>query len=138
MTDAADDPYRPQIRPFVLACTDCGEVEPVKGLRFVEGGTENTPYDPLCGDCTGIERRVWGNRRLTMFEPEPHPLDGGTLVLCPRCNGEGRIEPYGLCFRCQGERYDYLDATGVRRTARWWQTYQQNRVPAPDPAGAKQ
>lgn len=28
--------------------------------------------------------------------------------------------------------YDPLCA---QRTARWWQTYQQNRVPTPDPAG---
>lgn len=131
--DAHDDPYQAQLRPFILPCAECGETEQISGLRLVEGGTINTPLDPLCKDCTEIHLRVWGNQGLSPMSPGEKTSsteDGLTLyvVLCPRCDGTGRWMGDGMCRECSGYRYSLLDTKGVRRTARWWQTYQQNRT----------
>lgn len=134
--DAIDDPYQAQRRPFELPCKDCGEVGPVVGLRRPENGTIDTPLEPLCADCTGITRRVWGPARLPEYAQPP---EGGTytipetgeklhVVICPRCGGTGLVFG-GSCFECGGNRWTFLSERSVRRTARWWQTFQQNRVP---------
>ena len=135
--DAADDPYKAQLHPFVLPCVDCKEEGLIVALRHVEGGTHDTPLDPLCEECAGIELRVWGKERLSILSPGTrHSIseNGVTLyvVLCGRCNGTGRFLGDGYCFACAGARYDLIDPKGVRRTARWWQTYQQNRTKPPD------
>lgn len=105
----------------------------MRGLRRVEGGTINTPLEPLCADCLGIESRVWGERRMNHAPPSTDTLvDYDTdqvlyVVLCPRCNGTG-MTSWGMCFGCMGERYSVINPRGVRAIARWWQTYQQNRT----------
>jgi hypothetical protein len=130
--DTHDDPYLVQRRPFVLPCAECGAVERVIALRNAEGGTANTPAEPLCADCAGIWSRVWAGR-LSAMSPPPEDTwldEGGQrfyVVLCPRCGGTGAVLG-GLCFACIGMRWVALDAAGVRRTARWWETYQQNRT----------
>lgn len=85
--------------------------------------------------CAAIEHRVWNDpTRLSMFRvPETDTVideDGEVLhvVLCPRCNGAGKVS-FGWCYACIGARWTLQSDKGVRRTARWWQTYQQNRTP---------
>jgi hypothetical protein len=134
--DAHDDPYSAQHRKFVLACAECGSVERIYGLRKGEGFTHETPFEPLCRDCTDIHLRVWGQENLSqMGPPDKDTLRAGDdvlyVVLCTRCNGTG-MTPWGLCNQCIGLRHTVVDPKGVRRTARWWQTYQQNRTKPPD------
>lgn len=139
--DAHDDPYSPQHRRFVLPCSECGTVARVYGL--LKGESINYPDKPLCRDCMDIFVRVWGEpgrfgqeNPLSIFSPPEHDVevievDGELIeyhvVLCPRCNGTG-WHMGGQCFRCAGSRFALQSDKGVQRTARWWQTYQQNRV----------
>jgi hypothetical protein len=58
--------------------------------------------------------------------------------LCPRCDGSGHVyastrTPDTYCFGCGGDGWIVRNREGVQRTARWWQTYQQNRVPETRP-----
>lgn len=141
-TDAHDDPYRPQHRRFVLPCSECRAEERVYGLLLNENRT--MPEKPLCRDCADMYLRVWGETQgserspLSMWWPPEHdlivddPNDDGVLrelyvVLCPRCNGTGLVDGRS-CFQCFGARYSFVDDKGIQRTARWWQTFQQNRT----------
>lgn len=135
-TDAHDDPYNAQHRPFVLACSECGEVGRIYGL--LPGESWKYPDKPLCRECTDMYVRVWGEGVLSGFSPpstdleiiedyETGELHEYRVVLCPRCNGSGWYMG-GQCFKCIGARYTLQSDKGVRRTARWWQTYHQNRT----------
>lgn len=136
--DAHEDPYRAQRRPIILTCVECREVGPVTGLRQPEdasGQRVGLPFEPLCTDCTAIERRVWGERRLPGGAQPPERgrtvTEAGEVwyaVLCFRCNGAGTVLG-GHCFECQGRRWTWVTDKNVRRVARWSQTFQQNRVP---------
>lgn len=139
--DADDDPFQVAGSPeVVLTCADCGEVGPIFGTRSVPG--VNQPDDPLCEEDFQIAARVWhgtpefnrlhllGKPVITSFERHKDG-DPGYRRLCPRCNGTGRAPSgyEGLCFECRGVRWTYVFQRDVRRTARWSQTFQQNRTP---------
>lgn len=136
--DVADDPFQVGGTPdVILRCADCGSVEQIGGTRWVH---LDLPHEPLCPDCYGVAVRVWGER-----EGHLHPIgppvvrnyekhadgDPGYRRLCPRCNGTGSApDGYrGSCFRCIGFRWVYVHQRDVRRSARWSQTFQQNRTP---------
>lgn len=132
--DAHDDPYVIQGTPdIVLACTDCGDVGPIAGTRAPEVAPGRDPQEPLCPDCFGIHLRVWGDRRLHALGPLTMVDDHGSVGYrrtCPRCGGAGRVKGYeAYCFACSGFRWVHVFPKEVRRTARWSQTFQQNRTP---------
>jgi hypothetical protein len=67
-------------------------------------------------------------------------LDGkhDYAFLCPRCGGSGHVyasvrTPDTWCFSCGGDGWIAVNREGVQRTARWWSTYQTNRVPETRP-----
>lgn len=136
--DAHEDPYRAQRRPIILTCAECGEVGPVTAFRQPEdasGQSIDLPLEPLCTDCTAIERRVWGERRLPGIGQPPEKArivtEAGEVwyaVLCFRCGGAGTVLG-GQCFQCRGQRWSWVNENNIRRVARWSQTFQQNRVP---------
>ena len=58
--------------------------------------------------------------------------------LCSRCGGSGHVyassrTPDTWCFSCGGDGWIAVNREGVQRTARWWSTYQTNRVPETRP-----
>ncbi len=138
MKDTPGDPYTVGGSSLiVLTCTECGTLAPVGGTRRTRAGT---PDDPLCTGCFAMYQRVWGDEgtadvRLRPIGPaviyaeqDTGRRDPGLRRSCPRCSGRGAT-PWGICFTCQGERWIYVFLRDVRRTARWSQTYQQNRQP---------
>jgi hypothetical protein len=107
---------------------------------YGKGATFDSPADPLCTECFEMLQRVWGDTgsdsvslcpvgpSVIYSEHDPEGRDPGMRRLCPRCGGKG-VTPWGSCFDCMGERWVYVFLKGVRREARWSQTYQQNRQP---------
>lgn len=140
MGDAHDNPYKIQIKPLIFPCAECGEVGPAVAFRNreIDGkrvASFDVPLDPLCADDAAIERRVWGSSRLPDYaqpgDEASYVDDDGVrwhVTLCWRCGGTGQLAG-GHCFECWGARWSFISTQGVRRTARWWQTYQQNRQP---------
>lgn len=136
---------------IVLRCADCGEEKEIGGTRrdfAANQRFDQRAADALCINCFAIALRVWGEKHpqvsLARLGPEsvtdtdPDMIGSGPARhavrrLCPRCGGTGMTQ-WGFCFDCLGERWCYVDVTNVRRVARWWQTFQQSRVPSPDPA----
>jgi hypothetical protein len=53
--------------------------------------------------------------------------------LCPKCGGSGHYYAGtrvtgSECFACIGYGFILREREEIQRTARWWQTYQRNRV----------
>jgi hypothetical protein len=127
MVDTAPVQGSPQV---VLRCSDCGEVREIAGTRFTH---PETPHDVLCQECWAFSWRWLDRTPLHPLGKASETDEDGTLWLrrtCPRCNGEGRVQPYpGTCFRCLGWRWAWVSPRNVNMVLKASVTFQANRIP---------
>lgn len=93
-----------------------------------EGRLTLSEHPTLCNSCLVDQLRI---EPVFLYTEE----DGkhSYAFLCPRCDGSGHYYAGTLvddswCFSCGGGGYIVREREIVQQVARWWQTYQRNRV----------
>ena len=92
-------------------------------------------HPEVCDRCLRDKIREEGRAYLWADEGEEGSGRHSYAFLCPRCGGSGQVVmgtnvADTFCFSCGGNGMIIREREIVQQTARWWATYQQNRVRA--------